>query len=255
MSQDDNGSQQSDAPRPPKQPRVVKFISKTRLKPKKTAIARALISVFSVAWVRVVYRCFVILLVAVPLEKSDFIGSQTALDDVAHDAVMHLSYGVWGLPEDPGRDPDATEQKIKRFIGEHPSGGYGFDAQRTLPGVTVILWTDDAMDWVIEEGLSRQVWPIDYEAHSELLRLVAEENPRSIYLDFVFPTKRDDESFFVLQEYLETWSDRGVPLLMSFDPLTSSDPVFPEMEAAINRGLVVCPPRSGPPIGLDLALF
>lgn len=85
--------------------------------------------------------------------------------------------------------------------------------------VTIVLWTDNSLAGLMEEGIVERPWPIEYAAHGMLVATLADMQPKALFLDFAFITERKDgglDDFVAAIRYAAI--DRGIPVVISCVP-------------------------------------
>lgn len=94
--------------------------------------------------------------------------------------------------------------------------------------VTVVLWTDAALQGMQTEGIVERRWPVEYEAHAMLLNTLLEYRPKAIFLDFAFLTARADTGMDDFIDAVINVADAGIPLFIACIP-GAGTPAFKEL--------------------------
>jgi hypothetical protein len=174
------------------------------------------------------YRVVMIVVLSLLLDQLNIAGTQKGFNNLAQDMVMQLGgvvpakVGGWPV-HDPLRGTEATQGTVAKAMRAD-----------TGLGVTLVLWTDPAMQYVVAQGDADDVWPINYRAHTETLLAATTLGAKAVFLDFVFPTERSDESLAELENFLLLDLPQSeTRLFIACDPVEYGPPAFDRLVAAV----------------------
>lgn len=162
-------------------------------------------------------------LIMFAIDDIDLVGSKSAADAMVHDVIMQAGNqsGLWP-DHDALRGQEAEQADIAA------------DWRARRPdGVTLVLWTDDAMAQMKEYGYSSEIWPISYATHAEALYQARELGAKAIFLDFVFLSKRVDDTWQELDKEIRSFEKSEVPLFIACDLAHEGPPAFRDMVEAV----------------------
>lgn len=194
-----------------------------RLRPRKGPVARLLRRVFVYPFVRHAYRVALICLIMLAFDRLDPFGSKSAANAMFHDLMMQVGNCVGFWPEhDPLRGPGFEQTDVATsWRKDRPDG------------VTLVLWTDEAMSVMKEERYSDEIWPISYATHAAALYEAREMQAKAIFLDFVFLSKRVDDTWEELAEEILAFAGSRTSLFIACDIDWDGPPAFKDMIEAV----------------------
>ncbi|MCR9070378.1 MAG: CHASE2 domain-containing protein [Alphaproteobacteria bacterium] len=193
------------------------------LRPRQGLVARLLRRAFARPFIRHGYRVLMICMIMLALDRLDPVGSKSAADAMAHDVVMQAGnlIGVW--PEHDRLRGSGVDQSAvaETWRADRPDG------------VTLVLWTDEAMSVMREEKYAEEIWPISYAAHAAALYEAREMQAKAIFLDFVFLSKRVDDTWGELAAEIRAFAGSSTPLFIACDLDWEGPPAFADMIDAV----------------------
>ncbi len=170
------------------------------------------------------YRVVMIVMLSLALNQLNIAGTQRGFDNLAQDMVMQAGdiAGIW--PEhDPLRGSGATQHEVAKEM-----------RATARPGVTLFLWTDPAMQFVVDHLKKGDIWPITYRAHAETVYAAIKLGAKAVFLDFVFPTERDDEHLSYLENVIQyDLPESDARLFIACDPDEYDPPAFERLVEAM----------------------
>lgn len=162
-------------------------------------------------------------LIMFAIDDIDLVGSKSAADAMVHDVIMQAGNqsGLWP-DHDPLRGQEAGQADVAA------------DWRARRPdGVTLVLWTDDAMAQMKEYGYSSEIWPISYATHAAALYQARALGAKAIFLDFVFLSKRVDDTWQELDKEIRSFAESKIPLFIACDLAHKGAPAFTDMIKAV----------------------
>jgi len=98
--------------------------------------------------------------------------------------------------------------------------------------VTVVLFNEATL------GYLGATWPTALGEHAHILRNILNQEPRAVMVDFVFPDERYDPSVHDLQEVIQDYKDKAIPLYFARAEGTNLNWIRPDLSAATLTSIV-----------------
>lgn len=175
---------------------------------------------------RHLYRIVVIVGLSLILKLFNPLGLPQAADNLMQDAVLQSGQILRIWPDyAPLRESGASQEEIAVDI-----------RSKSDVAVTLVLWTDLAMQTLVDESEATQVWPISYGAHAGTLYKSIVLGAKVVFLDFLFLTRREDETWEEFEQVLTLDLPRSnTRLFIACDPEEGLRPAFGELVDIVKR--------------------
>jgi CHASE2 domain-containing sensor protein len=121
------------------------------------------------------------------------------------------------------------KRAMARLVAPITGWAYGFGARDQ---VAVLHVDSDAL------AESRETWPVTYRFHARQLERLRRQEPRAVFVDFIFESDRNDPSIRALVDVLRAMHADGIPLYIAM-PETDRPRLRGELQSLVDEKVLI----------------